>query len=428
MRKLLILILPLLLYALTFQRYFFNSTLRIDLLHSGNRQKEGFKIEAIIKEGPWPGSPASLIDFLNLGTYRVSLYDFRTGKLIFSRGYSTIFQEWQTTEEAKFSSRTFSESLRMPFPKVKKVILIIEKRNKKGKFTPIFKQVIDLQTARVKEQTKLAAVRVFKIHYSGSPQEKVDILVLSEGYRKEEGLKFRRDAERVGKILLSTPPYSKHKNLINIWAIFYPGAEGSEEPLKKISPKTLFKTAFNALGIPRYMLAFDNRRIRTIASHAPYEALFIMVNTSRYGGGGIFNLYACFASDNPYTPYLLLHEFGHAFAGLGDEYYSSYVSYEDFYPKGSEPWEPNLSATADPEKIKWKALLTPGIPLPTPPLEIYRGKVGAFEGAGYVAKGLYRPSLDCIMKSRGWIPFCPVCQAAIERMIFFHAGKLAFQQ
>jgi hypothetical protein len=204
-----------------------------------------------------------------------------------------------------------------------------------------------------------------------------------------------------------------------------------------------------------------------------------MVNSARYGGGGIYNLYCTFTADNQWSPYVFLHEFGHHFAALADEYYTSSVSYNDFYPPGIEPIEPNLTALLDPSKIKWKSLVTPGTPLPTPwekatfdemdlgyqkvreatnrkigeasrsgapAKEVedlkeaaenlsrdhsakidayllkssYVNKIGAFEGAGYTSKGLYRPSLDCIMFSKGTKPFCAVCRQAIERVIDYY--------
>jgi hypothetical protein len=211
-------------------------------------------------------------------------------------------------------------------------------------------------------------------------------------------------------------------------------------------------------------MSFDNRNIRDIASAVPYDALFLVVNTDQYGGGGIYNLYACSAADNRWSEYVFVHEFGHSFGGLGDEYYTSDVAYSDFYPQGVEPWEPNVTALLDPEHVKWQQFLTPGIPIPTPwdkekydreeseyrrklkelrekkapESEIekvrvehqkwvehffqnhrYRDAVGAFEGAGYASKGLYRPALNCIMFSKGNIPFDPVCRAAIEHRIRF---------
>jgi hypothetical protein len=163
--------------------------------------------------------------------------------------------------------------------------------------------------------------------------------------------------------------------------------------------------------------------------------------------------------ENAWWPdYVFVHEFGHSFAGLGDEYYSSDVAYTDFYPADVEPWEPNLTALLEGRDLKWGHLVADGTPIPTPwekalydslvtvrgdldtesatydedvakidaersgilEESAYSGKVGAFEGAGYASEGVYRPALDCRMFSKSLAPFCPVCMEAIERMIDFH--------
>ncbi len=400
---------------------FKNKTLRIDLYHIGRAGEESYILDEIKEEGAWSSGPA--LEPFDLGDYRAILVDPEKGKTVFRRGFCTIFREWQTTAEAKKQRRVFHESIRVPYP-AKKLVFKIQKRTASG-FRDLFRLTLDPSRLRPVREKSFASARVFQIHKTGPPQKRVDIVLLSEGYSLRDGDKFIKDAERVATVLLSTEPYSRYRNLLNIWAVFFPSASGVDEPLKGIYKETALQASFNALNIPRYMLTFDNKRVRDLASHAPYDTILIMVNTSRYGGGGIFRQYAIFASDNLYTPYLMLHEMGHAFAGLGDEYFSSYVTYQDFYPEGMHPWEPNISDTAEADKIKWKSLLTPGIPLPTPALEKYRGKVGAFEGAGYVAKGLYRPSLDCIMRLKGWVPFCRVCSAAIEKMVLFLAGELA---
>ncbi len=400
---------------------FKNKTLRIDLYHTGRAGEESYILDEIKEEGTWSSGP--VLEPFDLGDYRTILLDPESGKTVFRRGFCTIFREWQTTAEARKRSRLFHESIRVPFP-ARKLVLKIQKRTASG-FRDLFSLTLDPSKLRPVREKPFASAEVFQIHAAGPPATRVDVVLLSEGYSLREREKFLKDAERLATVLLSTEPYSRHRNLINIWAVFFPSASGVDEPLKDIYKETTLQAGFNALSIPRYMLTFHNRRVRDLASRAPYDIILIMANTSRYGGGGIFRQYAIFASDNLYTPYLMLHEMGHAFAGLGDEYYSSYVSYKDFYPEGMRPWEPNISDTADPRRIKWRELLSPGIPLPTPALERYRGKVGAFEGAGYVAKGLYRPSLDCIMRLKGWVPFCKVCAAAIERMILFLAGELA---
>ena len=247
-----------------------------------------------------------------------------------------------------------------------------------------------------------------------------------------------------------------------------------------IFKNTAIGATFNSLGSERYLLTENNRALRDVAAHVPYDALYIMVNHKRYGGGGIYNLYCTFTADNQWNKYLYLHEFGHSFAGLADEYYTSSVAYNDFYPRGVEPAEPNITALLVPDNLKWKEYVSEGIDIPTPwekeafdkmdlayqkiRTEIndkiaqmkrsdapqdeiskteqeseklskdhadkvdaylaksrYNGKIGAFEGAGYSSEGLYRPMLDCLMFTKGDKPFCKVCEMAVIRIIHFYS-------
>jgi len=262
---------------------------------------------------------------------------------------------------------------------------------------------------------------VISLHVPAKPNKVYDILILPDGYTVEQAEKLRSDAERVADILLATKPYNELKDRIAVRAIeAFSRESGIDQPRKGIWRDTLFDTSFNSFDSERYVLTTANKTIRDVAANAPYDALLIMLNTKRYGGGGILNQYATFAVDNEWTGYLLTHEGGHSMAGLGDEYYSSQVAYSEFYKPGLEPWEPNITALLDPDDIKWKHLIRPGTPIPTPATEEYKDVVGAFEGAGYAAKGLFRPAYDCKMFSRSDIDYCPVCMEAVRFMILFN--------
>jgi hypothetical protein len=320
-------------------------------------------------------------------------------------------------------------------------------------------------------------VKVFEMIESGHPHQKVDVAIIAEGYTKEEEEKCRADLERFADILFSQEPYRTYKDMFNIYGVYKPSEQsGCDEPRRGVFKNTALGASFNSLGSERYLLTEDNKALRDVAAHAPYDALFIMVNHERYGGGGIYNLFCTFTTDNQWHRDLFLHEFGHSFAGLGDEYYTSSVAYDEFYPRGVEPTEANITALLDPENLKWKDLITPGVGIPTPwekeafdkmdmdyqkirqdinqkieemkrhqapqdeierivqkseqlskqhadkldaylAKSKYRDKVGAFEGAGYSAKGLYRPMLDCLMFTKGDKPYCKVCERAIIRVI-----------
>jgi hypothetical protein len=295
----------------------------------------------------------------------------------------------------------------------------------------------------------------------------MDLLVLGDGYTEEEVGKFHEDAKRLVGALFQREPFLSHKEKFNVWVIDVASARsGISRPRDGIWNETPLGLSFDAFDVERYVLSYRNRAIREIAALAPYDALAILANTRKYGGGGIFNLWTTCSSGSSQAEYIFVHELGHSLAGLADEYYTSQVAYEDFTPAGVEPWEPNITAFLDADRVKWRDLVEPSTPLPTPwnqteydevsheyqkrreelrkrkaPEEEleglfeelkrktvpiltsgqYWGKVGVYEGAGYRAKGLYRPEMDCIMFTRNPKTFCRVCSRAIERVIRLYA-------
>lgn len=458
MRKRIILILSLLLVtpALAgtgpqFDRFFLDKTMRMDYYHTGITGHEIISLDEIFEQPGWAGSRTNLIDTLNLGKYLLRVFDTDTNQLIYSRGYCSIFGEWQTTDEAaKGIWRTFSESALFPYPK-DPVQVTIAARDEQNYFKEVFSTVIDPDSRFVNRETRAPGVKVWEIFINGPPAKKVDIVIIGEGYTKKEMKKLRKDAKHFTEVLFGVSPFKERKKDFNVRAIGVASAEsGIDQPRQGTFRNTALSASFNSLDTPRYLLTRTNKDVRDIASAAPYDQIYILVNVNRYGGGGIFNLYStCITGYNPdkkeeewWPDYVFVHEFGHAFAGLADEYYTSNVSYSDFYPPGVEPWEPNITALLDAENVKWKGFIDKGIPIPTPWGKAsydtlkkeqlrekrehlvnaeYAGKVGAFEGGGYASKGIFRPSVDCRMFSKSMVDFCPVCRAAINRMIDFYS-------
>ncbi len=447
--------------------YFADQTMRVDYYHTGTATVEYFSLDQAYLSTPWAGSKINLVDTLNLGKYLLKVFDVATNQLIYSRGFASIFGEWQTTDEARQGVlRSFHETMLFPMPK-RLVQVVIATRDQRMIFHDQFSTVIDPNSRFVSREVRTPKLPVFDLFVNGPTDKKVDILILGDGYTAQEMAKFHQDVEHHIGVLFQTAPFKERKQDFNVRAIEVISQEsGIDEPEKKIWKNTALGCSFNSLDSPRYVLTSENKVLRDIASAAPYDFLFVLFNNNRYGGGGIFQLYAtCFsgtdvAGEDWQADYVFVHEFGHSFAGLGDEYYSSSVSYIDFYPPGVEPWEPNVTALVDKDNLKWRKLLEPQPPLPTPwdktaydSLETIRGKldrsdmakyyrdrdaifaqekellkrqqywqrVGAYEGAGYSSKDLYRPYLDCRMFSLSLVDFDPVCKAAIERMINFYS-------
>ncbi len=197
---------------------------------------------------------------------------------------------------------------------------------------------------------------------NGEPKDKVDLLLMGDGYTAAEMEKWHHDARRLTELLFAASPFKEHRGDFNVWAIDTPAEEsGISRPSDGVWRHSPLRASYDAFGSERYILTFDNKRLREAASAAPYEFIEIVANGRKYGGGGIFNLYATVAADNELTPYVFVHEFGHHFAGLADEYYTSDVAYNSSTER-LEPWEPN--ATADPKAAKWADLIAPGTPCP----------------------------------------------------------------
>lgn len=402
--------------TLDFNDYFIDSTMRVDFFMTGDANEQAITLDNIYRQGRWAGNPHKTIDDLNLGGYYVKVYDIASNRLIFSRGFSCVFFEYRTTKPAmNGEKRTFQESMLIPYPR-RPVLFVIESRDKLNILHPIFIRKIDPNDSTIIQHEPDSHDRVFDIIINGDCHNKVDFVFLAEGYTEEETEKFKEVAERFTNYLFDMEPYKSHKSQFNVRAVMRASAEsGIDQPTRGIECDTVMDAASNALGTARYMLINNNKTMQDVAAAVPCDAILIAANTSIYANGGIYNRYCIFAADNNRSPSICPHEFGHAFAGLADEYFSSDVAYSDFFPPGVEPLEPNITALLNPEKPKWMHLIEPGTPIPTEPDRDDPEKIGVFEGAGYAAKGLYRPMNSCIMRSGR--QFCKVCQEAIVRVI-----------
>lgn len=404
---------------ITFDDFFEDKTLRLDYFHTGDKENDIYSIDELIEEPYWGGSKVNLIDKFPYGKYRFEVYDEVSDELIFSRGYSTLFSEWQTTEEAKVTVKTFSETIIFPYPQ-KPVVVKFFNHNRKNELIEKFEYRIDpknyfIKTERVDEYPK------FEILNSGESASKVDIVIIPEGYTSKEMGLFEEDCNKFAEYLFNSSPFKENKDKFNIWGVEAPSAEsGTDIPAKDLWKKTLVNTTFYTFDLERYLMTYDNKSLRNIASNAPYDQIYILVNSDKYGGGSIYNHYSVCINDNEYSEFVFTHEFGHGFASLADEYYTSDVAYQDFYPLDVEPLDPNLTTLVD-FKSKWKDMLEDGTPIPTPDTIEFNDKLGAFEGGGYMEKGIYRPTHDCTMKSIVVDNFCPVCKRAIQKMIDFYS-------
>jgi hypothetical protein len=443
-------------------------TYRLDFFHTGGKGTEVFAVDHLRLEPlPWPGDPSRAADDGQWGPYRYEVRD-ADGRLLAARGYASVYGEWVSTDEATRAYGTFRESLRFPASaKAGPVQVKLYKRDAQQVFQPIWEVQVDTADMFVDRSTA-PQLPLVAIEQHGPPPQKVDLLFIGDGYTVEQCVaKFRKDAERMTTALFRYEPFKRRRNDFNVWGLCPPAAEpGISRPSTNVHRANPTGATYDAFGSERYILTFDDHALREIASHAPYEAVTILANSSTYGGGGIFNDFSTVAVDSTWADYLFVHEFGHHFAALADEYYTSPVAYTPVKDV-VEPWEPNVTALVDQERLKWRDLVTRSTPVPTPwaktqfeafqrdvqarrkqiraenrpesdmdalfreerdreqqmfAKERYRLALGAFQGANYDAQAYYRPQLDCIMFSRNDVPFCRVCEAAIEHVIDWLAG------
>lgn len=442
-------------------------TLRVDIQHGGDTKSEHYALERVVVEPlSWPGNLAQPLDATNRGSQKFEVVDADSGRVLYSRGYATVFGEWRTTDEAQATQRSFQESMRFPMPE-RPVLVKVYGRDADNRFALSWSVQVDPKALDVERVSMPAPAQPIAIRHNGDPARKVDLLLLGDGYTAAEMGKFQADARRLADRLFSVSPFKERADDFNVWALAVPVPEsGISRPSTGIHHASATGARYDIFGSERYILTLDNRAFREIAQYAPYEFVEIMVNNETYGGGGIFGQFSTVAADNDWADYVFVHEFGHHFAGLADEYYTSPVAYAAGDHPTVEPWEPNVTALLEPDKLKWRDQVSlvatkQAVPLPTswpkaefeayerdvqarraklradrrPESEMsalfreeqdhvdalfadaeYRDAVGAFEGANYAATGYYRPQMQCMMFTRA-DAFCSVCQHAISDII-----------
>ena len=408
-------------YAQHFDQYFVNKTLRIDYLHIGNFHQESLEIDHFTAGGTWNGTREYLIEPHNYGDITVEVYDSLSNKLIFSRSYSCLFTEYRTTERGMTEIDSMEESVNIPFPK-NTVRLKFTAFDRKRVPTTLSISYFNPKTSATEPMVK--ENKVMTLHKGGTPDKAIDILFIPDGYAKSDAKLLKKDMKRFASYVMKCTPYKEMAKKVNIRAIEgYSEESGITQPQNNIYRKTLVNCTYNALDLDRYLMCPSVWNLHEVADDAPYDVIVIICNSEKYGGGGIYNFYCTVYNHGDYPDYVIVHEMGHLIGGLADEYYTSEVSVQDFYPAGIEPVEPNVTTLVDFDS-KWKDMLPAGTTIPTPPAKegtpAY-DQLGVYEGGGYVSKGVYRPIMHCTMHQIRYNDFCPVCRKALEEVIEYYS-------
>lgn len=398
--------------AQDFNSLFYDETVRMNYIIAGDHSEAEIFLSEYRQTGKWAGTKSSLTAPPEHGPFKLQLRDSETGKVIYSFCYSSLFYEWQSEEEAFEKKRAFRCSARFPMPKKDAEIEIYE-RDSLTVFRKIFSCSFSPRARYSKNTWKYPVKTLFGAeNISG----KIDLVFVPEGFTKEEMPAFENAARMYTEKLFGYEPFKSNKDKFCVRAVFAPSKEsGADMPEKEVWKNTLLDFSYNTFDIDRYVMTENYWAVCEAADSAPWDFSIVLVNSSVYGGGGIFNYYGAFPVKNESAAETFVHEFGHVFAGLGDEYeYGNGESRPTEYDY--EPYEPNLTTLKD-FSSKWQSLVTKGTPVPTPMTPQYKDAVGAFEGGGYTEKGIYRPMQRCLMHDLETEKFCPVCKEIIKNVI-----------
>ena len=438
--------------AQSFDEYFEDNTLRLDYIFAGNAKVQSIYLEDLKKQDRWAGRKNRLAEkFLN-GNGQVTVRDHATQKVIYVTTFSSLFQEWIQDKEAKSVNRAFETSYNVPFPKAS-IDVTVTLTDYHHKVVASMTHTVDPKDILIRHIGKNGIP--FRYIWKGNPDVQgaankgeaditgcVDLAILAEGYTEAQMDKFYADCERSVEALFEREPFKSLKNKFNVVAVAAPSLEsGPSVPHSNVWNATAASTNYDTFYSQRYLTTKNMHRVYDLLSGVPFEHIMVLVNSDIYGGGGIYNQVTIATSDHPTFKQVFVHEFGHSYGGLGDEY-----AYDDmdeiWYPSDIEPWEPNLTTLKDFSK-KWADLMPKNQPIPTPldptvpdkkDVDLNNAKqmaklnactqvVGVFEGAGYQSKGCYRPAQECRMKINEVQDFCPVCARAIRRITDFYTSK-----
>lgn len=405
--------------AQNFDEHFEDKTLRLDYLLGGDANKQYVALDKQISTEKWAGRRHNLKELPRLGNGQITVRDAATGDTLYRNSFSTLFQEWLVTDEAKTTNRSFHASLLTPYPKREAIIdiCLLDMRHE-----PIAQMShrFDPKDILVKNRSGFAALPHKYVHKGADPSRAIDFAFLAEGYTEAEMDSFYRHAEMAAREILSYEPYKSYADRINFVAVASPSKDSDVSvPKKNQWRDTAFKSNYSTFYSDRYLTSEDMEGMHDALTNIPYEHIIVLVNSEEYGGGGIFNSYMLSTAKHKFSRPVIVHELGHSFGGLGDEYFYENDVMTDSYPKDVEPWEPNITTLVDFDS-KWKHLLKKGTPVPTPIARKDKYPLGVFEGGGYSTYGVYRPADECRMRNNTYPTFCPACTDALEKLILFY--------
>ena len=405
--------------AQVFADHFANKTLRVDYIFNGNASGQAICLDGLSALPTWAGRKHHLAELPLQGNGQIVMRNAASGKTIYTTSFSSLFQEWLETDEARNVTKGFENTFLLPYPLQPveiEITLLDPRRNVRASM----KHIVHPNDVLIEQKGNSHITPHKYLLYNVSPEKCIDVAILAEGYTLQEMQTFYEDADIACKSIFDHEPFKSMKKRFNVVAVASPSTDsGVSVPRLNEWKHTAFGSHFSTFYSDRYLTTSRVKAIHDALAGIPYEHIIILANTEEYGGGGIYNSYTLTTAHHPMFRPVVVHEFGHSFGGLADEYFYDNDVMTDTYPLDIEPWEQNISTQVD-FAAKWKDMLSENTPVPTPAEVSENYPTGVYEGGGYSAKGIFRPAENCRMRTNEYPAFCPVCQRALRRIIEFY--------
>lgn len=405
--------------AQVFADHFADKTLRVDYIFNGNASGQAICLDGLSALPTWAGRKHHLAELPLQGNGQIVMRNAASGKTIYTTSFSSLFQEWLETDEARNVTKGFENTFLLPYPLQPveiEITLLDPRRNVRASM----KHIVHPNDVLIEQKGNSHITPHKYLLHNDSPEKCIDVAILAEGYTLQEMQTFYEDADIACKSIFDHEPFKSMKKRFNVVAVASPSTDsGVSVPRLNEWKHTAFGSHFSTFYSDRYLTTSRVKAIHDALAGISYEHIIILANTEEYGGGGIYNSYTLTTAHHPMFRPVVVHEFGHSFGGLADEYFYDNDVMTDTYPLDIEPWEQNISTQVD-FAAKWKDMLSENTPVPTPAEVSENYPTGVYEGGGYSAKGIFRPAENCRMRTNEYPAFCPVCQRALRRIIEFY--------
>ncbi|MEI3488120.1 MAG: IgA Peptidase M64 [Bacteroides stercoris] len=405
--------------AQVFADHFADKTLRVDYIFNGNASGQAICLDGVSALPTWAGRKHHLAELPLQGNGQIIMRNAASGKTIYTTSFSSLFQEWLETDEARNVTKGFENTFLLPYP-LQPVEIEITLLDPRCNVRASMKHIVHPNDVLIEQKGNSHITPHKYLLHNDSPEKCIDVAILAEGYTLQEMQTFYEDADIACKSIFDHEPFKSMKKRFNVVAVASPSTDsGVSVPRLNEWKHTAFGSHFSTFYSDRYLTTSRVKAIHDALAGIPYEHIIILANTEEYGGGGIYNSYTLTTAHHPMFRPVVVHEFGHSFGGLADEYFYDNDVMTDTYPLDIEPWEQNISTQVD-FAAKWKDMLSENTPVPTPAEVSENYPTGVYEGGGYSAKGIFRPAENCRMRTNEYPAFCPVCQRALRRIIEFY--------